>query len=361
MVNELSQNEEPTSPPQKHAAKKGLLVIALIVLLVLPTIPLSLTALGPIGSGGGLLVTVVAVIGVRTFGLGKGALVALFGAVVLSLAPIGLVYPAIGTMIMVTFGGICGLAAYRGVEAPFVMMAIFTGITMVTPTPLTLEQVENGVTVTPHYILVLAGLAVVAAIWGIAVGWLLLKLPRAPRVPVQRELAMTYGATLALLGGTAAAVALTWFPNSSAGWLILTIYVIVIPRTAGNALAHDMRIKAIHRVAGTIVGVLVATAIASVIDKPLVLIVLGIICLATAMELRVVGQPYWQFVIFLTPGIVFLTGYGMNADRFGFMRLTCTIIGVLLALAALELNLRYTVPWIERSREREAASQMSSA
>ncbi|MFN8125255.1 MAG: FUSC family protein [Candidatus Nanopelagicales bacterium] len=234
------------------------------------------------------------------------------------------------------------------------MLSFFVGITMVLPNPITLEQAEQGVTVTADYILVLAVLMVISTIWGILLGWLLLlKLPRAPLVPVQREVAMTYGATLALLGGAAAAVALTWFPNTAAGWTILTIYVVVIPRAPGDRVVRAMRIKAVHRVGGTLVGVLIEAAIAAVISQPVPIFVLGIICLVVAMELRFGGQPYWLFVIFLTPGVVFLTGYGMDANQFALMRLACTVIGAILALGALEFHRRYTIPWIVRSRERD--------
>ncbi|MFN8125256.1 MAG: hypothetical protein U0R64_01905 [Candidatus Nanopelagicales bacterium] len=90
--------------------KKYLFVVALGVLAVLPTIPLSLTSLGPVGSGAGVLGTVVAVLALRTYGVGGGSLVALLSAVVLSFAPVGLLYPALGTMLMVI------LAAYHGTE-----------------------------------------------------------------------------------------------------------------------------------------------------------------------------------------------------------------------------------------------------
>lgn len=336
--------------------RRDLFVIALILLIVLPTIPLSLTSLGPVGSGGGILGTVIAVLAVRTFGVGKGALVGLVAALTLSFAPLGLNYPALGTMLMVIIGAVCGLAAYEGKDGPFVMLGLFVGITMIMPNPLTLDQVENGVTVTSDYVLVLTGLTLLSAVWGILLGGLLLlKLPRAPVVPVQRELAMTYGAALALLGGMAAAVALTWFPNTAAGWVILTIYIIVIPRAVGDTIVHQMRVKAIHRVAGTIGGVAIAGALAAALHNPIPLFLLGIIFLIVALELRVAGQPYWRYVIFLTPGVVFLTGYGMDADQFGLMRLVCTVIGAAVSLVALEIIRRYTVPWILRSRERDTA------
>lgn len=356
MSNDPESVTKAPKPPKKRAVKRDIFVVVLIILIVLPTIPLSLTSLGPIGSGAGMLGTVIAVMAVRTFGLAKGALVSLFGALVLSFAPLGLNYPAMGTMLMVILGCICGLATYQGKESPFVMLSLFVGITMVMPNPLTVDQLDHGVTVTSDYILVLTGLMLLSAVWGFLLGWLLLKkLPSGPVVPVQREIAMTYGATLALLGGLAAAVVLTWFPNTAAGWVILTVYVIVVPRAVDDKIVHEMRVKAVHRVVGTIVGVAIAGAIATVIRHQIPLILLGIICLVIALEFRVAGRPYWQYVIFLTPGVVFLTGYGMEADQFGFTRLICTIIGVLVSLAALELIRRYTIPWILRSKEREAA------
>ncbi len=362
MSNDPESTAQTQKPPKKRAVKRDIFVVLLIILIVLPTIPLSLTSLGPIGSGAGVLATVVAVIAVRAFGLAMGALVALFGALTLSLAPLGLIYPAMGTMLLVILGGICGFAIYQGKEAPFVMLGMFVGITMVMPNPLTVDQLEHGVTVTSDYIFILTGLMLLSAIWGFLLGWLLLKkLPSGPAVPVQREVAMTYGATLSLLGGLSAAVVLTWFPNTAAGWVILTVYVIVVPRAIDDKIVHQMRVKAAHRVVGTVIGIAIAGAIAAVIRNPIPLVLLGIICLVIALELRVAGRPYWQFVLFLTPGVVFLTGFGLNAEQFGVMRLVCTLIGVFISLVALELIRRYTIPWIIRSKEREAADAATTS
>jgi hypothetical protein len=356
MPNDPGSATEAQKPPKKRAIKRDIFVVALIVLLMIPTIPLSMTSLGMIGSGAGILATVVAVVAVRTFGVAKGALVSLFGALVLSFAPLGLPFPALGTMLMVILGAICGWATYQGKEPPFVMLGLFVGITMVMPNPLTLDQLKNGVTVTSEYILILTVLMLLSALWGLLLGWLLLKkLPRAPVVRVQREIAMTYGATLALLGGMSAAVVLTWYPNTAAGWVILTVYIIVVPRAIDDKIVHEMRVKAAHRVVGTIIGVAIAGLIAAVIRNPIPLVLLGIICLVIAFELKFAGKPYWQYVLFLTPGVVFLTGFGLNADQFDFTRLICTIVGVIISLAALELIRRYTIPWIIRSKARDEA------
>lgn len=358
MSNGVTAATKASDPKRRSVVKRVLFVLALIILLLVPTIPLSLTSLGAIGSGGGILGTVVAVMGVRVCGLAKGSLVALFGAIALSLAPLGLVYPALGTIAMVFLGAICGIAAYRGMEAPFVLLSLLVSITMVMPNPMSLEQIVNGVTVTSGYILLLSTLVAISAVWGVLLGWLVsLKLPSPPPVPVQRELAMAYGATLALTTGTVAAVVLTWLPGTTAGWIMLTIFVVFIPRAPGNQIVHAMRTRAIHRSAGTVGGVLIAGLIAGVVRSPIPLFILGIILLIIAFEVKFAGRPYWQYVVFLTPAVVFLTGYGMDADRFGLMRLVCTAIGVIIALAALEFHRKFTVPWIERSRELEASQQ----
>ena len=88
---------------------------------------------------------------------------------------------------------------------------------------------------TPSYILMLTGVTAIGAVLGVLVH---VGDPQEalhpPLAPLHRESAMVYGATLALLTGTAAAVALTWFPYSLAGWVILTIYVIFRPVYKGR-------------------------------------------------------------------------------------------------------------------------------
>ena len=112
-------------------------------------------------------------IAVRAFGLARAPPVA---ALEPSPQPrtLGLIYPAMGTMLLVILGGICD-SRFTRARAPFVMLGMFVGITMVMPNPLTVDQLEHGVTVTSDYIFILTGLMLLSAIWGFLLGWLLLK------------------------------------------------------------------------------------------------------------------------------------------------------------------------------------------
>ena len=210
------------------------------------------------------------------------------------------------------------------------MLGMFVGITMVMPNPLTVNQLEQGVTVTSDYILYPDRLMLLSAIWGSCLDGCSSRSFQAAcsTGPTRDCHDLRCNSVIARRHGCRSCTHVVSHP--AAGWVILTVYVVVVPRAIDDKIVHQMRVKAVHRVVGTVIGVAIAGAIAAVLRNPIPLVLLGIICLVIALELRVAGRPYWQYVIFLTPGVVFLTGYGLNADKFGVMRLVCTLIGVLL-------------------------------
>lgn len=361
MTGESSAAHAPPPKPGPGGPKLLALVVAVGVLVGMPAVALMFTPLSP-GAGATFPGVMVAALGLILCGARRGFGVTVWGVLAVSLAPIGLAYPAVGVMFIVCLGASTGIAAFKGMDMPIYMVNALVALTMINPPSLTQTQVDDGVTVTPTYLLTLLAITALGGLWTFGCLFVLRhKIPAVPTKSLHRESAIVYGATLALLTGAVAAVALTWFPHSLAGWVILTIYVIFRPSFKGTDVAHGMWNRAEHRTAGTIIGVLIATALAAAIHNPNVLVLVGIGFMVAALTINLGGAPYWQYVMLLTPAMVVMDSGGVNTDWVGLERIVCTLIGLAMALSALEFNRRFTFPWITKAKAlEEAQAQVST-
>lgn len=347
--------------PKQRPSDVRLLVLAVVLmaLLAVPVVGLLLSPLAP-GAGSAMPGIMLAALSMLNLGIRRGLLLTAAAVVAVGLSPIGVLYPAIGVMILLVAGGLTGVAAFRGYATPVIQTALFIGLTMVDPPTLTAAQVSRGVTVTPSYLVTLIGIEALGAAWAALIVIVLRKkLPTIPRVPLQPEASIVYGITLGLLIAAVGAVSLTWFPYTLAGWTILTICVIARPMYPGEGVVSGLRHKAEHRAAGTLGGVIIAAALATVIHSANALVILALVFLVGAMERLAAGAPYWQFVILLTPAMVFMGQGGTHIERVGLLRLGCSLLGIVLSVIALEFNRKFTFPWIGRVRQAEASSVAS--
>ncbi|MEI6621989.1 MAG: FUSC family protein [Actinomycetes bacterium] len=336
--------------------KMTLLGAGIIALLAVPAIVLMFTPVEA-GAGAAMPGMMAAALGVLVGGVRRGLVVTVWVIIAVGICPVGLVFPALGVLLVACMGASSGFAAYRGMDLPIYMVNIFVGLTMLNPPALTASQFTDGVKVGPSYILTLMGVTAVGAVWSF--GWMSVlrkKLPRLPMNPLHRESAMVYGATLALLTGATAAVALTWFQYSLAGWVILTIYIVCRPSYKGASVVHGIRDRAEQRAVGTVVGVLIAAALAFLVPNPNYLVIIGIGFLVAAVSRLIAKVPYWQYVVLLTPAMVFMDSSGIHVDSVALARVACSFIGIALALGALEFNRRFTFPWISGAMVMEAAT-----
>ena len=341
--------------------KSFLFILALVAILAVPAICLMFTPLAP-GAGAAMPGAIVATLAVLIGGVRRGLIVTVWAVIALGIAPAGLQFSALGVFFIVCIGASTGFAAYRGMDMPVLVLNSMVALTMLNPPSLTSSEVADGVHANPKYVVTLMAVTALGAFWSFATMCLLrTKLPHLPLVPLHREPAIVYGATLAFLTGIVGAVALTWFQYSLVGWTILTIYMVIRPTFKGTDVTHGMRKKAAHRAVGTVGGVIIAAALAAVIHNPNALVIAGIVFLVVAVYLQLVGVPYWEFVILLTPAMVFMDGSGQRVDRVAVIRILCTFVGIALAMGALEFHRRYTSPWLEQSKFREARQGASSS
>lgn len=343
------------TPPSRPPLRKTIVItVAVFICLAVPIVALMTTPLA-VGAGTAALGMFATAIGVLVGGRRTGCWILLWNVVAVGLAPLGLVWPAIGVMFMVILGMFTGFAAHRGLDAPIYTLNILVALTMIAPPALTASELSDGVTVNSSYIAMLTLVTAIGGVWAyLCASVVYSKLPHPPRAPLHRESAIVYGASLALLTGIAAAVTLTWFPDSLTGWVILTIYIVFRPVYKNDNVVHGMYTRVGHRIVGTVGGVLVAAGIFAVIRNPNALVLIGLALVVIAVQRMVSGAPYWQFVVFLTPAVVLMTSNGYQVDHVALVRLVCTAVGIVMAVAALEFNRRFTFPWIAEAQRVEA-------
>lgn len=132
----------------------------------------------------------------------------------------------------------------------------------------------------------------------------------------------------ALRVGLTTAVAVwvsTSLGNNHSYWVTITVLVIMQPYTGSTFL------KAVQRVAGTVLGGLLAVAVATELHNPYAIMAL-VFCTA-AISVAVIAVNYGLFTIFVTLTFVLLAEVGSGDWSLARVRVINTLIGGALALA----------------------------
>ena len=236
----------------------------------------------------------------------------------------------VGAILIAAMAGYGGYSARYGNESPVLLVPVVVSFIVIAPPDLV---DRSGTTLTGlHYAFVISAALLIGGTWVAIVGlYLARNMERAVDEPVEESVALGYGIALAASTGLATFVAARYFPGSTGAWVILTILLVMKPRST------DMWRTARHRVGGTLLGAVMAGGLVlgmSVAGIPLEswALILGAVFLILALSvLRV--QPYWQFVTFLTPAIILLKSSGDDTLRLDGQRVVMTLIGTLMALA----------------------------
>jgi hypothetical protein len=278
-------------------------------ILLLGSVPSSI-AVVVIGPRRGLQIAVAAAIG--------GALAAAFSG-----------NAWVGAAIIAALAGYGGYSARYGNESPILLVPVVIAFIVISPPDL---ATRAGYTLSGLAYAAVVGVSLlIGGVWVALIGAVLTRgMERAKDDPVERSVAIGYGIALAASTGLATFVAARYFPGSTGAWVILTILLVMKPRST------DMWRTARHRVGGTLLGAVMAGGLVlgmSVAGIPLEswALILGAVFLILALSvLRV--QPYWQFVTFLTPAIILLKSSGDDTLRLDGQRVVMTLIGTLMAL-----------------------------
>lgn len=90
------------------------------------------------------------------------------------------------------------------------------------------------------------------------------------------------------------------------------------------------------RLLGTFVGFGIALVAGVPLNgHPVALTLVAILLLGVAAYLMLSGRPYWQFVAFLTPGVVLVVGASSSIFSTDINRVGSTIVGAAIAVGVL--------------------------
>ena len=217
-----------------------------------------------------------------------------------------------------------GLLARRGATSVGVTVPIAVLLTLTTP-PGPIAHRADWVTA-----LVVALGALVGGLWGSSLGAFAGRRMHRPTLGgITTSAAWIYAGTLAIVTGIAAAVVVQHNGQKGGEWLILTIFIVVQPTL------HESFVKTLHRVGGTAGGFLIVAAISALTDSTALLVVLGIAFAIAAVTVKLESQPYWLYVLMLTPAIVLAEGASSDVLELDATRLEFTLIGAAIAVAIL--------------------------
>jgi len=303
-------------------------VTALVVLLAIPAI-LAQQIWLPSSAGVFMLGALPSAIAVVVVGAKRAIQIAVAAALGGAVAAAFAGNAWVGAILIAAMAGYGGYSARYGNESPVLLVPVVVSFIVIAPPDLV---DRSGTTLTGlHYAFVISAALLIGGTWVAIVGlYLARNMERAVDEPVEESVALGYGIALAASTGLATFVAARYFQGSTGAWVILTILLVMKPRST------DMWRTARHRVGGTLLGAVMAGGLVlgmSVAGIPLEswALILGAVFLILALSvLRV--QPYWQFVTFLTPAIILLKSSGDDTLRLDGQRVVMTLIGTLMAL-----------------------------
>lgn len=233
--------------------------------------------------------------------------------------------PFLAVTAFVLIGAFTGLLNYRGLSAAFIFVPICAGFALTQSSVLTHNGVVNALFIGA----VTAGAAVLPAL---LVPLIAKNLPVAPVTVFAPGVVIGYAINLALLLGVTSFLTLHFAINHLGSWLILTIAVIVQPSLQATWT------KGLQRAAGTLLGFFIAVGVAGSIPLPGLFFAIGNLFIVLALMQRVRNRPYWQYAMFLTPGIVLLDGTNASILSTADDRLLATFVGAMICLVVLGLE-----------------------
>lgn len=303
-------------------------MVALVLLISAPAIIAQWIWL-PSTAGVFVLGALPATIAAVTVGPHRAMQIAVASGVFGGLAAFIHPYPWAGALLVAAIAGWGGYSARYGNTSPVLFVPIVLAFIVISPPQITDSAgtpIEDG-----RFPLIVGLALLIGGLWAAVLGLVLTRhLRRAEEDSVPRHVAIGYGIALAVSTGITTFVAAEFFPGTTSPWAVLTILLVLKPRST------DMWLTARHRVGGTLVGAVLAAAVVLVFDvtglpRANLELLLGAVFLMLALSVLLI-RPYWQFVTLLTPAIILLKTSGYDTLSLDVQRVVMTLIGTLLAL-----------------------------
>lgn len=297
-----------------------------VVLVFAPMLPALL--LPPLGwsdaAGSFIIATMAGVMAAMIAGPRLGLLVAAGLAVAEMLALPAAPVPVWAGLVMGVSALVYGLTSHRGLTSVISIAPVAVAFTIADPPALKQDSVLADA-------LVLGLFVLLGALWGTAFGTFIGR--KAPRLPLQTSswrTAITFGLVMGIVTGVTMGVVVATGIGHTGAWIVLTIIMVVQPRM------HETFRKSLNRAFGTALGFCIALAVGLVLTDETLLLVLGMFFLTLAVYVKMDPRSkYWNFTMFLTPGIVLAEGAGADVVATDINRLWASLTGVAIALALL--------------------------
>jgi hypothetical protein len=244
-------------------------------------------------------------------------------AVFLAVSTASVSFVTVGVFVLI--GLFVGAVNVTGISAAFVFVPISAGFALTQPSVLTQSAFVNGLFL--GLVTLGAGLVPVFLVRMVAK-----TLPVRTAPVLARNVVIGYAVNLALLLGLASFLTIHFALNHLGAWLILTIAVIVQPSLQATWT------KGLQRAGGTVLGFFIAVGVAGSIPLPGLFALIGNLFIVLALLGNARNRPYWQYAMFLTPGIVLLDGSNESILATADDRLLATFVGALICLVVLMIE-----------------------
>ena len=249
-----------------------------------------------------------------------------------ALTPVAIVsgaVPVSGAALMAIMCLGVGLSSARGLQRGLLLIPIMMAFLLIAPPPWSGGGAERTTT---SYLLWNTLFWGVGGLWGVLVFppfLRKLKMPFPhPDEPWARADTAVYTITITVLCTASTLVALIVWPGSNGAWLVVTVLAV----TAYGATNLK---RTFHRIAGTVVGVVIAGIVASLSGSEAVLLAIGLVLLVITLVIMLGPHPYFLYAVFLTPAVVLFTATSIaDVHKTDAQRLVFTLIGAALVLLA---------------------------
>jgi Fusaric acid resistance protein-like len=299
--------------------------VPVVLALFVPEIALEFTPLRPDASMliAGILPVLTAWVYAPRYALAAIPMCGLFNAA----AVLAFGHPIGTTVFIVLIAVLVGLSAQRGWHPVTTLIAVQPSITVISG----YREVSFGEH-TPGTVgqaLICGGVAVAGGLWAVLVAAVLLRgAITGPPDRVAAPVVVFYTGALVIMLGPTAYIASTWFLESTAGWLLMTIVLVTRPTY------DESRLKIAERALGTLIGGIAAAGVAILLSDSRLQLLMGTAAMVVAAMLNVLHARYTYFVIFLTAAVVLLNAERGNVFDLDVQRVLLTILGVLMVSAA---------------------------